>query len=156
MSSSFTTTQKLLLLQSAVAHSFTTKSSLLSLLSSQHPQIDSQVIETFLDNLVDFEAVQKFKEEKEEEETEEIPQVKDEDNFTFNANDNIDTFSSAPQSPTTTPSLSLLSQSQSPSIIAPTPSQSPHLVPVRTPSGRTLRSNSTVNTSEPRRLRSNK
>lgn len=52
-----------------------------------------------------------------------------------------------------TPPSSLNSSLNSP---APVPIQSPsppQFVPVKTPSGRTLRSNSTVNTSEPRRLR---
>lgn len=184
--SSFTTTQKLLLLQSAVAHPFTTKSSLLAFLSSQHPQIDLRAIETFLDNLVDFEAVRKFKEgEKEEgEENKEenngenngditlIALVENEDNNFIVDNESSVTFSSDSQSRSlSAPPSPKSTQSQSPSIadtfttptILTTPTTpsppslpSPHLVPVRTPSGRTLRSNSTVNTSEPRRLRSNK
>lgn len=149
-----TITQKLLLLQSAVAHPFTSKASLLSFLSSQHPQIENNFIETFFDDLIDFELLSKERVEEtfnvKEENVHEVKidsqeHIKDdpttEEGTTMTTSDNNDYIN--PTTATANPS-------------APTPSPQPHLVPVRTPSGRTLRSNSTVNTSEPRRLRSNK
>lgn len=149
-----TITQKLILLQSAVAHPFTSKASLLAFLSSQHPQVELNFIETFFDELIDFELLSKERfEEQVNVKVENVNEVivdsqehiKDdpttEDSTTMTTADNNDDID--PTTAIATPS-------------APTPSPPPHLVPVRTPSGRTLRSNSNVNTSEPRRLRSNK
>ena len=190
---SLSTTQKLHLLHTAVANPFTSKPALLSLLSAQHPEMDSHEIEAFLDDLVDFEAVQKFKSAAEVAVVTEVTEAAAE---VLAVSDTLDTAEntavdgtvvsvptsrpsspfphsrphSAPPSPSPSDSPSNSpSNSDSNSLsptetqpdpipsapIVPTPSP-PLIVPVRTPSGRTLRSNSTVNTSEPRRLRSNK
>jgi hypothetical protein len=142
------TNQKLLLLQSAVSQPFTSKAALLTLLASQYPQIDFNEIETFLDDLVDFDLV---------------------DTKIFNSVSSVTHSqakvvtapfpSSAPSSAPSPPPSSAPAPVPSPppsSAPPPPPYSPPHLVPVRTPSGRTLRSNSTVNTSEPRKLRSSK
>jgi hypothetical protein len=125
--------QKLLLLQSAVSQPFTSKAALLTLLTSQYPQIDFNEIETFLGDLVDFDLV---------------------DTKIFNSVSSV-THSHAKVVTAPSPS-SAPAPVPSPPSPPPPPYSPPHLVPVRTPSGRTLRSNSTVNTSEPRKLRSSK
>lgn len=125
------TNQKLLLLQSAVSQPFTSKAALLTLLASQYPQIDFNEIETFLDDLVDFDLV---------------------DTKIFNSVSSV----THSQAKVVTAPFPSSAPSPPPAPVPSPPSPPPHLVPVRTPSGRTLRSNSTVNTSEPRKLRSSK
>jgi hypothetical protein len=135
------TNQKLLLLQSAVSQPFTSKAALLTLLASQYPQIDFNEIETFLDDLVDFDLV----------DTEIFNSV----SSVTHSQAKVVTAPFPSSAPSSAPSPSP-PPAPVPSSPPPPPYSPPHLVPVRTPSGRTLRSNSTVNTSEPRKLRSSK
>lgn len=168
MTTALSTTQKLLLLETAIAQPFTTKSALIAHLSSRYPQIAPVDIEAFLDNLVNFEAVQQFKSLQEatikSDTQEQVEEEELSDTNTDNTNDintEMNTDDAEVDSPEITQSRpDSHTSSAEPPIVAPTPPivapSPPLLVPARTPSGRTLRSNSTVNTSEPRRLRSNK
>lgn len=156
------TDQKLLLLRSATSQPFTSKSNLLSELSAQFPLISVEEIEEFFDGVVDFDAVRKWQQEIKVEQTRLAAQSAERDSVSASASAPVsvsDSISvSVSESHPSNPSSPPPSKSPSPSPVeAPKNSPSPPLVvPVRTPSGRTLRSNSTVNTSEPRRLRSNK
>ena len=147
-------------------------------------QFTLEQVEKFFGEVVDFEALEAVTLNKNDEKGVVIANDHDHDNNnTYNTDntDNTDNFtliesksieSLNPQLPeperleffeetdqrTPSPANSLIiSQSNSSSSSSPKSlASTPLLVPVRTPSGRTLRSNSTVNTSEPRRLRSNK
>ena len=152
------TAQKILLLRTGTAHPFTTKSALLDTVSAQFPGLGRLEIEEFFEGVVDFGAV----------EGEGNGLMVGNEGEGAGGEDGQTTTLSLSSSPSPLPlllpsstppvsspseTISISSQSRSHS---PPQNQTPLLVPARTPSGRTLRSNSTVNTSEPRRLRSNK
>lgn len=160
--------QKSSLLRAALSYPFTTKSTYLKQIWRQlHEQFTLEQVEEFFGEVVDFEALKAFGDN--------VVIKSDIENGTFNQQAiELETFESIESlheqevvevskglelsednnqrtpSPTNS-NNSITSKSNSSSL-----SSTPLLVPVRTPSGRTLRSNSTVNTSEPRRLRSNK
>ncbi len=138
------TEQKLLLLRAATSHPFSTKSNLFQTLTAQFPTLSGSDIEEFLVGMVDFDSILQWQVTEQTEQTTEhaIEQVS-EHVHEFNVETSFS--ESKPSTPAPFP------------FDPPKPTPSPPLVvPARTPSGRTLRSNSTVNTSEPRRLRSNK
>lgn len=127
--------QKLLLLRAATSHPFSTKSNLFKTLTAQFPKISASDVEEFLVGMIDFDSVLRW-------------QVSEQADHVFEkATEHVGE-----------PLLESKPLTHAPiPFEAPKPTPSPPLVvPARTPSGRTLRSNSTVNTSEPRRLRSNK
>lgn len=132
--------QKLLLLRSAISLPFSTKINLFQTLSSQFPHLSLTEIEEFFDEIVDFASISQWKQEQNHEQN--LKLGEEEPSFIISPSESPVKSSSSTYAPPSPPPK-------------PTPSP-PLVVPARTPSGRTLRSNSTVNTSEPRRLRSNK
>ena len=133
---------KLSLLRAATATPFTTKSALLVHLRDKFAPLSVEEIEGFFEEIVDFEAIT---ETTELTETTAIGNVTNTNSSeTTESNESVPVAVAVSRSPSPSQAHS---QSQSPS---PSPSL---VVPVKTPSGRTLRSASTVNTAEPRRLR---
>lgn len=124
------TETKLSLLRTATALPFTHKPALLSHLAAKFPALETAEMEGFLDSVLDFALIQRRKsiepvtlEPSEEEESSQAGSVEPE-------------------------IISMIS----PQVESARSSPSPLLI-VKTPSGRTLRSAATLNTSEPRRLR---
>ena len=150
---------KFLLLRAATALPFTTKAALLAHLAAKFPAIDCPVIEAFFSGLVDFDAIETTFPVQEPEDTESIPVIVEVSNpsspIKKTGSVSVSDSPDSPHSPHSPHSESESeSDSDSPHSEAPSPSSAVSLVvPVKTPSGRTLRSASTVNTNEPRRLR---
>ena len=171
------TAQKILLLRTGTAHPFTTKSALLDTVSAQFPGLGRLEIEEFFEGVVDFGAVEGEGNKLMVGNEGEGAGGEDGQTATLSLSSSPSPLplllpSSTP-SPVSSPSESISNSShpkshssddlsaqkvqvQQSRSHSPPQNQTPLLVPARTPSGRTLRSNSTVNTSEPRRLRSNK
>lgn len=138
---------KLSLLRAATATPFTTKSALLVHLRDKFAPLSVEEIEGFFEGIVDFEAIT---------ETTELTETTAIGNVTnTNSSETTESNEPVPSEPVTVTVSRSTSPSPSPSQAhSQSPSPSPSLVvPVKTPSGRTLRSASTVNTAEPRRLR---
>lgn len=123
------------------------KSTLLQKLAQQFPQLSIEAIELFLESIVDFDRLHQ-----QQAQNEQPPSKSDE------TDDNLTVLISSPHRKSESESEDVVEkQLLEPPPPRPRSTPSPPLVvPVKTPSGRTLRSNSTVNTSEPRKLRSSK
>lgn len=168
--------QKSALLRAALSNPFTTKSTYLNQIWQQlHGQFTLEQVEEFFGEVVDFEALKALegsagegvviKNENDIEnfnqhsiESESIESKESLHTQVIEVSEGLEFFEDNDQrtpSPTNS-NTSITSKLNLSSYSSSSLSSTPLLVPVRTPSGRTLRSNSTVNTSEPRRLRSNK
>ena len=124
---------KLALLRAATAFPFTDRAALLAHLATEFPALAANEVEAFFDGVADFAAISAA--------------------FADAATGAVDSAVPTPDSESKSPSHSRPQSPTAESTRSPSPSPS-LVVPIKTPSGRTLRSASTVNTSEPRRLRS--
>lgn len=174
------TCQKLALLRAAISIPFTNKLELISALSLQFPTISLPEIEQFFDELVDFDTkdidasstsstinTSGAGDTKDTKDNSDTRDNEDSILFTIEAlpSETVTTATTTPEMiDTALPDISITPTPDVTvdTVVTPIPIRAPSVKPAsplqqiiqaRTPSGRTLRS--TVNTSEPRRLRSN-